>query len=278
MILTSFTFKAFTVSWREASSFSFLAFWALSSSNLASSFWRVAFASARALVLLATSELRLLTAFWALTNLSSANSRAEVASANLTLASGVRSAVTLSEAILLRVSESTSLASLFLACAEFNSSLATLFALLAFSCATFALARALVLVATSALRLSTAFWALLNRLSAFLRASVASSNLALASGVRSAIALSAFKVFVVLDTASWAALFATDAVVNRFWAVLLALSAEVWTALASASWVFTTEESNGLLNILSVSDEVWLKWISCINPRPSGVTLVAAPI
>ena len=92
-----------------------------------------------------------------MTNLSSANSRAEVASANLILASGVRSAVALSEAILLRVSESTSLASLFLACAEFNSSLATLFALLAFSCATFALARALVLVATSALRLSTDF-------------------------------------------------------------------------------------------------------------------------
>ena len=92
-----------------------------------------------------------------MTNLNSANSRAEVASANFTLASVVRSAVTLSEAILLRVPESTSLASLFLACAEFNSSLATLFALLAFSCATFALSRALVFVATSALRLSTAF-------------------------------------------------------------------------------------------------------------------------
>ena len=92
-----------------------------------------------------------------MTNLSSANSRAEVASANLILASGVRSAVALSEAILLRVSESTSLASLFLTCAEFNSSLATLFALLAFSCAIFALARALVLVATSELRLSNAF-------------------------------------------------------------------------------------------------------------------------
>ena len=92
-----------------------------------------------------------------MTNLNSANSRAEVASANFTLASVVRSAVALSGAILLRVSESTSLASLFLACAEFNSSLATLFALSAFSCATFALTRALVLVATSALRLSTAF-------------------------------------------------------------------------------------------------------------------------
>ena len=138
-------------------------------------------------------------------------------------------------------------------------------------------ARALVLVATSALRLSTAFWALFKRVSAFLRASVASSNLAFASGVRSAVALSAFKLFVVLDTASWAALFATDAVVKRFWAVLLALSAEVWTALASASWAFTIDGSNGSARVLSVADAVWLKWISCIKPRPSGVTLVAAP-